>query len=191
MECRPDDLTALIVKSFAGKTPGLKPAIEDLIVGCAQPAGESGYNIARAVSVVSGLPDVPGTTVNRYCASSLQAVRMAAHAIKAGEGDVFMACGVETVSRFKTGKADGMPDTKNPIFADAMARSAEVAEKGADARAPAEGLPDFYIPMDKPQRTWRFCGKCHPRRHGCSCGSQPKPSMLGKKVWLDSEIYTL
>ena len=148
VECRPDDLTALIVKSLLEKTPGLEAsAIEDLIVGCAQPAGESGYNIARAISVVAGLPDVPGTTVNRYCASSLQAVRMAAHAIKAGEGDVFMACGVETVSRFKTGKADGMPDTKNPIFADAMARSAEVAEKGADAWAPAEGLPDFYIPM--------------------------------------------
>jgi len=148
VECRPDDLTALIVKSLLEKTPGLEAStIEDLIVGCAQPAGESGYNIARAISVVAGLPDVPATTVNRYCASSLQAVRMAAHAIKAGEGDVFMACGVETVSRFKTGKADGMPDTKNPMFADAMARSAEVGEKGADSWAPAEGLPDFYIPM--------------------------------------------
>ena len=74
--------------------------VEDLLLGNAQPAGEAGYNMARVVALLAGLPDVPGTTVNRYCSSSLQTIRMAAHAIKAGEGDVFMAAGVEAVSRF-------------------------------------------------------------------------------------------
>ena len=128
---RPDDLCAAIIKSLLQKLPALNPAeIEDVIMGCAQPAGESGYNIGRVASILSGLPDVPGTTVNRYCSSSLQTIRMAAHAIKAGEGDIFIAGGVETVSRFQQGKADGMEGTKNPIFLDAD-----------------RGLPNIYIAM--------------------------------------------
>lgn len=146
--CRPDDLGAAVVKSLLAQLPPLDSAtIEDVILGCAQPAGESGYNLGRAVSVLSGLPNVPGTTVNRYCASSLQAVRMAAHAVKAGEGDVFMALGVETVSRFKHGKSDGMPETKNSLFENAMARSAKFAEGGVSGWEQGTGLPDFYVPM--------------------------------------------
>ena len=94
-ECRPDDLTALVVRAVLEKVPALDPqSIEDLILGCGQPAGESGFNIARVAAVLAGLHDVPGVTVNRYCSSSLQTIRMAAHAIKAGEGDVFVAAGV-------------------------------------------------------------------------------------------------
>lgn len=148
VECRPDDLGATIVQALLAKVPALNPAeIEDVILGCAQPAGESGYNLGRVVSLLAGLPDVPGTTVNRYCSSSLQAIRMAFHAIKAGEGDVFVCAGVETVSRFEKGRADGMPDTRNPRFAEAQARTAARAVEGAPAWTPPEGLPDLYIGM--------------------------------------------
>ena len=116
-------------------------------MGCGQPAGESGYNIGRVVSVLAGLPDVPGTTVNRYCSSSLQTTRMAAHAIKAGEGDCFISAGVETVSRFGKGMSDGMPDSTNPSFDEAMARTAERSAGEGDSWAPSDGLPDVYIAM--------------------------------------------
>ena len=126
IECRPDDLTAHIVKAALAKVPALDPTtIDDLILGCGQPAGESGFNAARVAAILAGMPDVPGVTINRYCSSSLQAIRMAAHAIKAGEGDAFVAAGVETVSRFMSGMADSGPT--NPLFADAQARSAEAA----------------------------------------------------------------
>ena len=86
--------------------PALDPRdIDDLMMGCAQPAGEAGYNIARAVAVELGYDFLPGTTVNRYCSSSLQTTRMAFHAIKAGEGNAFISAGVETVSRFGVGAA--------------------------------------------------------------------------------------
>ncbi|HZJ26052.1 MAG TPA: beta-ketoacyl synthase N-terminal-like domain-containing protein, partial [Acidimicrobiia bacterium] len=104
VDVRPDDLATAIVRAVLDRVPALDPAeIEDVAIGCAQPAGEQGYNLARVVSIQAGLPDVPGTTVNRYCSSSLQTIRMAAHAIKAGEGDAFIAAGVECVSRFGKG----------------------------------------------------------------------------------------
>jgi acetyl-CoA C-acetyltransferase len=145
IECRPDDLSTTIVKAVLDKVPQLDPqTIDDLMMGCGQPAGESGTNIARVVALLSGLDNVPGVTVNRYCSSSLQTIRMAAHAIKAGEGDAFIAAGVETVSRYMSGFADGGPP--NPLFADAQARTTE-RTNGADSWAPAEGLPDIYIAM--------------------------------------------
>jgi acetyl-CoA C-acetyltransferase len=144
-EVRPDDLTATIVKAALDKIPQLdRTTIEDLILGCGQPAGESGFNIARVAAILAGLGDLPGVTINRYCSSSLQAIRMAAHAIKAGEGDVFVAAGVETVSRFMSGMADSGPH--NPLFADAEARTAELTQ-GADSWTPLDGLPDIYIAM--------------------------------------------
>ena len=100
-------------------------------MGSGQPGGEAGYNIGRVAAVLAGLPDVPGVTVNRYCSSSLQTIRMAAHAIRAGEGDVFVAAGVETVSRYQYGAADTGPH--NALFAEAEARTAE--------RTPAAGAP--------------------------------------------------
>ena len=145
IECRPDDLSTTIIKTVLEKVPQLDPnTVEDLIMGCGQPAGESGVNIARVVAILSGLDNVPGVTVNRYCSSSLQTIRMAAHAIKAGEGDVFIAAGVETVSRYINGFADGGP--ANPLFADAQARTTE-RTNGADAWEPPAGLPDIYIAM--------------------------------------------
>jgi acetyl-CoA C-acetyltransferase len=145
IECRPDDLSTTIVKAALDKVPQLDPqTIDDLIMGCGQPAGESGTNVARVVAVLSGLDNVPGVTVNRYCSSSLQTIRMAAHAIKAGEGDAFIAAGVETVSRYMNGFADGGPP--NPLFADAQARTQE-RTGGASSWEPPEGLPDIYIAM--------------------------------------------
>jgi acetyl-CoA C-acetyltransferase len=145
IDCRPDDLTAMIVKAALEKVPDLDPtAIEDLIVGSGQPAGESGYNVARVAAVLAGMPQVPGVTVNRYCSSSLQAIRMAAHAIRSGEGDAFVAAGVETVSRYPSGFADGGPH--NEAFAPAEARTAELSG-GAGSWQPFDGYPDIYIAM--------------------------------------------
>jgi len=144
-DCRPDDLAALALKEVVAKVPQLDPAeIEDVIMGCGQPGGESGFNIGRVAAIIAGI-DVPGVTVNRYCSSSLQAIRMAAHAIKAGEGDVFVAAGVETSSRFQFGMADDGP--KNPLFDEAGQRSEKRAGGGAESWAAPSGLPDIYIAM--------------------------------------------
>ena len=148
---RPDELATQIVRAALDKVPTLDPRdIDDLMMGCGQPGGESGFNIGRVVAVHLGYDFVPGTTVNRYCSSSLQTSRMAFHAIKAGEGDVFISAGVETVSRFAKGSSDGWPDTHNQAYADAEQRTAKVAESGSsewhDPRA--DGLlPDVYIAM--------------------------------------------
>ncbi|GAA3979597.1 acetyl-CoA C-acetyltransferase [Thermobifida alba] len=150
-DIRPDDLTAQIVSAALAKVPQLDPTtIDDLMLGCGLPGGEQGHNLARVVAVQLGLDSVPGTTVTRYCSSSLQTTRMAFHAIKAGEGDVFVSAGVEMVSRFTKGNSDSLPDTKNPLFAAAEARTAKRAEGGAEPwRDPREDgeLPDVYIAM--------------------------------------------
>ena len=147
VDVRPDDLAAHVVREVLEKVPQLDPhMVEDLMVGCGQPAGESGFNVARVIAVLAGLDDVPGVTVNRYCSSSLQTIRMAAHAIRAGEGDVFIAAGVETVSRFGSGASDS-GKAMNPLFADALARTATRSEKVTDPWTPAPGLPDIYIAM--------------------------------------------
>ncbi|BBX23630.1 acetyl-CoA acetyltransferase [Mycolicibacter terrae] len=147
---RPDDLAAQMVRAALDKVPELNPhQIDDLMMGCGQPGGASGYNIGRVVSVLLGYDFLPGTTVNRYCSSSLQTTRMAFHAIKAGEGDAFISAGVETVSQFGIGAADGAPNSKNSLFNDAMARSeaaAAGAEEWHDPRADGN-LPDVYIAM--------------------------------------------
>ncbi|WP_158888622.1 acetyl-CoA C-acetyltransferase [Amycolatopsis anabasis] len=148
---RPDDLAAQMVRAALDKVPQLDPAeIEDLMLGCGLPGGESGFNMGRAVAVELGYDHLPGCTITRYCSSSLQTTRMALHAIKAGEGDVFISAGVETVSRFSRGSADSWPDTHNPLFAEAEARTARVAEQGAETWTdPREtgDLPDVYIAM--------------------------------------------
>ncbi|MDI3409226.1 acetyl-CoA C-acetyltransferase [Streptomyces cavernicola] len=149
-DLRPDDLAVQMVRAALAEVPALDPAdIDDLVLGCGQPAGESGFNMGRIVAVLAGLDGVPGTTVNRYCSSSLQSTRMALHAIKAGEGDVFLSVGVETVSRYGKGTADGLPDTRNPLFGEAQTRSEMFAAGGqtwADPRS-FGALPDAYIAM--------------------------------------------
>ncbi len=143
---RPDDLSAQIIEAVLAKVPQLdRNLVEDLIMGCGQPAGESGNNIARNVAVLAGMADVPGVTVNRYCSSSLQTTRMAAHAIRSGEGDIFISAGVETVSRYMNGMADSGPH--NEKFADAEARTAKRNAGGEPPWTPPTGLPDVYIAM--------------------------------------------
>jgi acetyl-CoA C-acetyltransferase len=148
---RPDDLTVQMIKAALAKVPQLDPAkVEDVILGCGLPGGEQGYNMARVVAVMLGLDTVPGTTITRYCSSSLQSTRMAYHAIKSGEGDVFISAGVECVSRFSKGSSDGAPDTKNPVFGEAEQRAAARATGGADVwHDPRENgqIPDIYIAM--------------------------------------------
>ena len=148
---RPDDLTSQMITVALAKVPQLDPAdIEDLLLGCGLPGGEQGFNLARVVAVELGYDHLPGATVTRYCSSSLQTTRMAFHAIKAGEGDVFISAGVECVSRFATGSSDSWPDTHSPGFAEAEARSAERSGAGAEAwHDPRQdgAIPDVYIAM--------------------------------------------
>ncbi len=142
---RPDDMSAQIIRALMAKVPSVQASdVEDLIMGIGQPAGEGGFNIGRMVAILSGLDNVPGVTVNRYCSSSLQTIRMAAHAIMAGEGDCFIAAGVETVSRYFAGASDTAP---NPTFKDAGAHTKERAVGGQPLWAPQPGLPDAYIAM--------------------------------------------
>jgi acetyl-CoA C-acetyltransferase len=144
VECRPDDLSALVIRAVLDKVPSIEGSVEDVIWGCGQPAGEAGTNVARVAALLAGL-DAPGVTVNRYCSSSLQTIRMAAHAIRCGEGDVFIAGGVETVSRFMNGMADGGP--ANPKFNDARSRTKARSEGGQPPWTPGPGLADVYIAM--------------------------------------------
>jgi acetyl-CoA C-acetyltransferase len=148
VDMRPDDLAAQMVQAVLAKVPQLPvEEIEDLMLGCGLPGGEQGFNMARVVAILSGIGQVPGTTVNRYCSSSLQTIRMAAHAVRAGEGDAFLAAGVEAVSRFVKGNSDSLPDTTNPRFGEAESRSSERAIGGAPPWSEAAGLPDIYIAM--------------------------------------------
>ncbi len=145
VDARTDDLSAFIFKDVLGKVPQLDPSeVEDVMWGIGQPAGEGGYNIARVISAMLGL-EIPGVTVNRYCSSSLQTIRMAAHAIKAGEGDCFVSGGVETVSRYMHGAAD--TGSHNETFAAAEARTASRQEEGSEPWTPIDGVPDVYIAM--------------------------------------------
>jgi acetyl-CoA C-acetyltransferase len=148
---RPDDLTSQMITAALAKVPELDPAdIEDLLLGCGLPGGEQGFNLARVVAVELGYDHLPGATVTRYCSSSLQTTRMALHAIRAGEGDVFLSAGVECVSRFATGSSDSWPDTHSPVFAAAEARSQQrsgAATPGWHDPREDGGVPDVYIAM--------------------------------------------
>jgi acetyl-CoA C-acetyltransferase len=150
-ELRPDDLTATIVRAALDKVPQLDPKdIVDLHLGCGLPGGEQGFNMGRVVAVMLGFDHLPGTTITRYCSSSLQTTRMAFHAIKAGEGDCFISAGVEMVSRYIKGSSDSWPDTQNPVFAEAVERTDVRSNGGAETwHDPREDgtVPDIYIAM--------------------------------------------
>jgi acetyl-CoA C-acetyltransferase len=151
VDVRPDNLAAQMVRAALDKVPQLDPKdIDDLMLGCGLPGGEQGYNMGRVVAVLLGYDHLPGCTITRYCSSSLQTTRMAMHAIRAGEGEVFISAGVEAVSRLARGSSDSWPDTGNPIFDDAVANTASVAERGADEwhDPRLDGrVPDVYIAM--------------------------------------------
>jgi len=160
---RADDLGTAMVSAALGQVPALDPAtLDDIMLGCAQPAGEQGYNLARMVALRLGLDGVPGTTVARYCASSLQTTRMAFHAIKAGEGHAFVSAGVEVVSRYDRGKSDGAPGTHHPRYAGAEERTARRAEADSPQWTDPRELgdePDVYIAMGQTaENVAQLCG---------------------------------
>jgi acetyl-CoA C-acetyltransferase len=164
-DLRPDDLAARIVRAALDQVPQLDPSrLDDLMLGCGVPGGEQGFNMARVVAVLLGHDELPGTTVTRYCASSLQTTRMAFHAIKAGEGQAFVSAGVECVSRYVKGNADTPPPAPgadprdklgnpwvNPLFTEAQQRTSRRAqgdgESWHDPRRDDGALPDVYIAM--------------------------------------------
>jgi len=178
-DMRPDDLAATIVSAALDKVPALDPRdIDDLMLGCGLPGGEQGMNMGRVVATLLGFDHLPGTTITRYCSSSLQTTRMALHAIKAGEGDVFISAGVEMVSRFVKGNSDMIPgqELTNPVFTDAQARTAERQASGADNWTdPRENgaLPDVYIAMgETAENVARLKGVSRQEMDEFACRSQ-------------------
>jgi len=162
-DVRPDDLAATIVRAVLDKVPELSPQdLDDLYLGCAEPWGEHGSNMARVVAVLLGYDHLPGATVNRFCSSSVQTTRMAFHAIKAGEGEVFVSAGVECVSRYKgfAGAGQSSQDWLNPVFDEARARTEATAKTNQTWRDPRvdDALPDVYMAMGQTAEnvaTWR------------------------------------
>lgn len=194
-QARPDDMSAFIIQDVLGKIPQMDASqVEDVIWGCAQPAGEQGYNIARVAGLLADL-HTPGVTVNRYCSSSLQTIRMAAHAIKANEGDCFVSGGVECVSRFAGGISDGMPDTHNEKFDEAQARTVERAEgKGGDWSAPDGTYPDIYIAMGQTaENVAEFKKVSREVQDEFACMSQNRAEAAQERGFFEREItpYTL
>ncbi len=187
VDCRPDDLSALIVRSVLDRVPALdRGLVEDVIWGNGQPGGEAGYNIGRIAAILADV-DAPGVTVNRYCSSSLQTIRMAAHAIKAGEGDVFVAGGVETVSRYRFGASDTGPH--NPLFGDAESRTGERKEGGKGAWTPPSGLPDVYIAMgDTAENVVEAEGVTREEMDEFGCLSQNRAVAAQERGFFEREI---
>ena len=182
---RPDDLAAQMVTAALAKVPQLDPAdIGDLILGCGLPGGEQGFNLARVIAVLLGHDHIPGTTVNRYCSSSLQTTRMAFHAIKAGEGDVYISAGVECVSRLAKGSSDSWPDTHNQAFAEAGQRTQRTAAGRRRRLArPARGREHpRHLYRDGPDRGERGrAARRLPRAAGRVRGALAEPGREGHR----------
>ncbi len=187
VDVRPDDMSAFIVKDVLSKVEGLDPAeVEDIIWGIGQPGGEGGFNIGRIIAVMNDM-EVPGVTVNRYCSSSLQTIRMAAHAIKADEGDCFVAGGVETVSRYMNGAAD--TGSHNEKFAVAEQRSAERTTGDGGDWTPPNGLPDVYIAMGQTaENVAEHLGISRERQDEFGVRSQNKAEEAMKRGFFEQEI---
>ncbi|MEM9468419.1 MAG: acetyl-CoA C-acetyltransferase, partial [Actinomycetota bacterium] len=191
VDARPDDMSSFILSDVLGKVDMDPNEVEDVIWGIGQPGGEGGYNIARVISAQQGL-DLPGVTVNRYCSSSLQTIRMAAHAIMAGEGDCFVAGGVETVSRYMHGAADTGPH--NEVFADAETRTKERSAGGADVWQPPAGVPDIYIAMGQTaENVVQHTGISRERQDEWGVSSQNRAEAALARGFFEREItpYTL
>jgi len=189
---RPDDLAAQMIAAALAKVPELDPTtIDDLMLGCGLPGGKQGFNMARVVAVALGYDEVPGTTVTRYCSSSLQTTRMALHAIKAGEGDVFVSAGVESVSSFASGNSDSLPDTRNPLFADAQARTALAAQGGVSWHDPRMdgNVPDAYIAMgETAENVAQLTGITRPEMDRWGVRSQNRAEDAIKAGFFEREI---
>jgi acetyl-CoA C-acetyltransferase len=141
LDVRPDDLLAFALNSVMEKVPEVDAGeIVDVMAGCGFPESKQGMNLARRAALLAGYPEhVPGTTVNRFCASSLQTIRMAFHAIKAGEGDVFVACGVESISQ-----VDGYPKDMDELHPKLFGDDAEIANVYIPMGMTAENVAEQY-----------------------------------------------
>ena len=190
-ELRADDLTVAVVTAALAKIPGLDPRlVEDLYLGCAEPEGEQGANLARAVAVLAGYDHLPGATINRFCSSSVQTTRMAFHAIKAGEGDVFISGGVECVSRYSDWEGAGGTkiSTHSPKFAATQARSAQMIRDNATWTDPREsgGLPDVYLAMGQTaENVATFRGISRQRQDEWGVTSQNRAEKAIRIVWVE------
>ncbi|MBT8214769.1 MAG: acetyl-CoA C-acyltransferase [Acidimicrobiia bacterium] len=146
VDVRADELMATILNAALDKVPELDPAdIADVVCGNVAQTGETGFSVARTAALLAGLPlAVPGLTVNRFCASSLQSIRTAAHAVAAGEGDVYIACGVEKVSRPPKPEGEEANGDKPK-----RARQRTLGPGGLNRKLLGndDGLPFVYIPM--------------------------------------------
>ena len=186
VDVRPDDMSSYILRDVIDKAGIDATEVEDVIWGIGQPGGEGGYNIARVITAMHGL-EIPGVTVNRYCSSSLQTIRMAAHAIMAGEGDCFVAGGVETVSRYMNGAADTGPH--NELFASAEARSKERSNAGSTTWTPPTGLPDIYIAMGQTaENVAQTTGISRARQDEWGVSSQNRAEAAQNRGFFEREI---
>jgi acetyl-CoA C-acetyltransferase len=140
-DVRPDDLMAFAIQAAMEKVPEVDAGeIVDVMIGCGFPEQKQGMNLGRRAALLAGLPEhVPGTTVNRFCASSLQTLRMAFHAIKAGEGDVFLAGGVESISQ-----VDGYPKDMDELHPKLFGDDAEIANVYIPMGMTAENVAEKY-----------------------------------------------
>ena len=171
-DVRPDDLGAFAVRAALDQVPELDAGeIEDVILGCGFPQGRQGMNLGRRVALLAGMPQsVPGTTVNRFCASSLQAMRMAFHAIAAGEGDAFVAAGVESISQ-----VDGYPKDPSEIHPRLFGDTAPVA--------------NVYIPMGlTAENVARRCGVARSEMDRFAQRSQERAVGAGRTGFFAREI---
>ena len=191
-EARADDLLTQVIGVLLADLPALDPEeIGDLMVGCGLPGGEQGFNMARRVAVQLGLDSVPGTTITRYCSSSLQTTRMAFHAIKAGEGTAYLSAGVETVSSFPRGTSDHWPGTENPLFVTARERTAARTESNEAWVDPRELglLPDVYIDMgETAENVASVTGISREEQDAWAVRSQTRAEAAIKRGHFESEI---
>jgi acetyl-CoA C-acetyltransferase len=150
VDARPDDLVAFAIRTAVEQVPGLDPGdVVDVMVGCGFPEQKQGMNLARRAALLAELPKhVPGTTVNRFCASSLQTIRMAFHAVKAGEGDVFVAAGVESISQ-----VDGYPKSAEELHPKLFGDDAPIANVYITMGMTAENVAErFGVDRDEMDR---------------------------------------
>src|SRR5688572_27504747 len=141
LDVRPDDLAAFAVSDALKKVPEVNPGeVVDVMIGCGFPEQKQGMNLGRRVALLAELPEhVPGVTVNRFCASSLQTIRMAFHAIRAGEGDVYVAGGVESISQ-----VDGYPKDMEELHPKLFGDDAEIANVYIPMGMTAENVAEQY-----------------------------------------------
>ena len=191
-DIRADDLTAQIIESVLTSVPELdRDEIGDLMLGCGLPGGEQGWNMARRVAVQLGLDTLPGTTITRYCSSSLQTTRMAFHAIKAGEGTAYLSAGVESVSSFVRGSSDHFPGTENPLYDDARERTAARKLSNEPWSDPREDglVPDVYLDMgETAENVASLTGISRDRQDQWAVRSQNRAEAATKRGHFASEI---